>query len=218
MRRNRSLHHRTMTLITGTLLCAGALSAWPTLDAQSPPPRRQGPPGPPTAERVRSERMRPDRGRPDRMRGNPAAGLLRARTALGLTDDQVKRLETLQRTAPTRPNDAEMLRARADLLEATRGDGNLSAARTAFDRMNRLRTEQALAGLKARQEVRNVLTAEQKARLDNRKIGRRGMGKGMQRGQTRGMGRGAQHGMQRGKAMHGRGMGPGMGRGFAPGR
>lgn len=99
-------------------------------------------------------------------RGNPAAMLLGLRAQLGLSDEQVKRLEALRDAPLPKPNTAEMLRSRADLLEATQGDGNLTAARAALDKMSRLRTEQALAGLKARQDARAVLTPAQKTKLD----------------------------------------------------
>jgi hypothetical protein len=92
--------------------------------------------------------------------------LLGLRAQLGLTDDQVKRLEALRDAAPPKPNTADMLRARADLMEATQGDGNLTAARAALDKMSRLRTEQMLTGLKARQDARAVLTSAQKTKLD----------------------------------------------------
>jgi hypothetical protein len=92
--------------------------------------------------------------------------LLGLRAQLSLTDDQVKRLEALRDAAPPKPNTADMLRARADLMEATQGDGNLTAARAALDKMSRLRTEQMLTGLKARQDARAVLTSAQKTKLD----------------------------------------------------
>lgn len=99
--------------------------------------------------------------------GSPVASLLRLRGQLALTDDQVKRLEAMQGAALPAPNQAEALRARADLLDAMKGDGNLQAARTAMDRMNKQRTDRAIAQLKLRQDARAVLTAEQKTKLDN---------------------------------------------------
>lgn len=123
----------------------------------------------------------------------PAAGILRLRGYLSLSDDQVKRLEGLNQASVPGVDVAEMLRARADLLEANKGDGNLNAARAAMDRMNKLRTDRAVAQLKLRQDARAVLTAEQKARLDN--LGAR------QRGMVAGRGQGAAWG--RGNAMPG---------------
>jgi hypothetical protein len=134
-------------------------------------------------------------------RGNPASMLLRLRSQLELTDDQVKRLEALQDAPHPAANEADLLRARADLLEATKGDANLSKARAALDRMSALRNERMIAGLKQRQDARAVLTSTQKTRLDNLRgqLRERGGARG-QRGPR--MGRG---GMQRG------GMGPGQG-------
>jgi Spy/CpxP family protein refolding chaperone len=107
-------------------------------------------------------------------RGNPATMMLRMRSELQLTEDQVKALEALQAAPAPRANEAEVLRARADLLEATQGDGNLSKARAALARLSGLRNERMIAGLKQRQEARAVLTAEQKTRLDNWRGQRRG--------------------------------------------
>lgn len=99
--------------------------------------------------------------------GSPATRLLRLRSSLNLTDEQVQRLENLQKAGSPSLNRAEMLRAQADLLEATRGEVNLAAARKAMDRMSAVRNDQAIAALKARQDARAVLTADQKARYDN---------------------------------------------------
>jgi len=143
-------------------------------------------------------------------RGNPAAMLLRLRSELQLTDDQVKKLEALQEAPAPVANTADMLRARADLLDATQGDGNLSKARAALDRMSALRNERVVAGLKQRQEARAVLTSTQKTRLDNLRSQLRGQlrGRGGARGQ-RGprMGRGDM-GAPRGQGMPGQ-FGPG---------
>lgn len=100
---------------------------------------------------------------------NPAEAVLRLRERLALTDEQVRRLEALatsQREA-LRPSGPDLLRARADLLEATSPDIDLDAARAALERLSRLRTDAALARLRARKEVRDVLTAEQRSKLDD---------------------------------------------------
>jgi len=55
--------------------------------------------------------------------------VLRLRSELQLTDEQVRKLEALQDAPATAANGADLLRARADLLEATQGDGNLAKAR-----------------------------------------------------------------------------------------
>jgi Spy/CpxP family protein refolding chaperone len=122
----------------------------------------QGVPGGPDARR--------GRGGP---RGNAAAVLLRRRELLQLTDDQVKRLEALAAAGTPKDNASDMLRARADLMDALQGDGNLASARTALDRMSRLRNDRMIAGLKQWQEARAVLTAEQKRTLDNLRQGAR---------------------------------------------
>lgn len=153
--------------------------------------------------------------------GNVAARLLGMRGQLELTDDQVKRLEALQAAPAPQRNEADALRARADLMDAMRGDGNINAARTALDRMSRVRNEQLLASLKSRQDARNVLTASQKSKLDNMRGQARGKMRGqmrrrMQNGRQGGMPGGMQGGMQR-RMQGGRpGMQGGMGPGFAP--
>jgi Spy/CpxP family protein refolding chaperone len=100
-------------------------------------------------------------------RGGPAANLLRLREQLELTDDQVKRLEALQAVAPPEPKASEMMRAQADLMDATKGDVNLEKARAAIERMSRLRVDEQVAHLKVQQDARNVLTAAQKTKFDN---------------------------------------------------
>jgi len=120
-----------------------------------------------------------------------ASTYLRMRQQLGLTEDQVTRLEALQSAAPPPRNESDMLRARADLMDATRGDGNISAARAALDRMSRITNDETLAGLKNRQDTRNVLTAAQKSRVDKMRDNMRGeargrMREGMRRGKQRG--------------------------------
>ncbi len=115
---------------------------------------------------------------PGRGNTNAASGLLRMRSQLELTDDQVKRLEAMGSAVRPPRNESDVLRAQADLMDATRGDGNINAARAALERMSRVRNEEVLAGMKARQDARNVLTAAQKSRLDNFRMqadGRAGM-------------------------------------------
>lgn len=152
-------------------------------------------------------------------RGSAAGMLLRMRSELQLTDDQVKRLEALQSAAAPKSNEADVLRARADLLEATQGDGNLTKARAALDRMSGLRNERMIAGLKQRQDARAVLTAEQKTKLDNFRTQRRGRG-GMIGGNRAGM-RGGARGARgpQGRNFWRGGMGPGRGQsqGMGPG-
>jgi hypothetical protein len=153
--------------------------------------------------------------------------LLRARTQLELTDEQVTRLEALAAAPAPKSNASDMMRARADLLDATQGDGNLAGARAALDKLSRLRNDQLLARIKTQQEVRAVLTPAQRAKVDNvRRLLRNRAGAMRERGlrqrvmRQRGMGqRGmGQRGMRQRGMREGRGqMGPGMMPGMMPG-
>ena len=200
-----------------------------------PPPRpnRAGPPVPmnPDSQPPRDRRAGPGGLQVTPGMGGPASHLLRMREQLELTDDQVKKLEGLQSSPQPTLNEAEMLRARADLMDATKGDVSLEKARAAFDRMARVQTDAQIAQLKSRQELRNVLTLPQRTQFDamsrnmydrrgdamrgrvNQRIGQR---RGQQfRRQNPGQGR-AQFDPGMGQGM-GQGMGPGMRRGMAPG-
>jgi Spy/CpxP family protein refolding chaperone len=128
--------------------------------------------------------------------GSPAARILGLRQQLELTDEQVKKLEALQSAPRPKSSQADHLRAQADLMDAMQGDGNLTAARAALDKMNKLRTDEAIARLKTMQDARAVLTAAQKTKLDNfrQSFGGRGMGKGRGLGGRQGMGRGMRQG------------------------
>lgn len=138
---------------------------------------------------------------------SPAAALLAARSALGLAPEQVSRLEALAaaqgRAMPGNPGDG--LRARADLMDAMKGEGDAGALRKAMDRMHQLRTERALAMLKARQDARAVLTAEQRAKADAFRANRRMQGgmRGGRRGEMRGGMRGRAPEGWRGRARQG---------------
>jgi hypothetical protein len=93
-----------------------------------------------------------------------------------------------------------MMRARADLLDATQGDGNLAGARAALDKLSRLRNDQMLARIKTQQDVRAVLTPVQKTKVDN-----------LRRQLRNRAGAKRQRGMRQGGLRQGRGqMGPGM--------
>ncbi len=167
----------------------------------------------------------------------PAARLLRMREVLSLTDDQVSRLEALARKQQARPTPhaADVLRARADLLQATEGEIDVGAARAALERMSKLRIDAAVAGLQAAKDARAILTPEQRTRMQGVErrmmarframrrggngdrggsgFGGRAGGRGMMPGMLPGMGRGMMPGMMPGM---GRGMMPGMGRGMMP--
>ncbi|HEY0931096.1 MAG TPA: Spy/CpxP family protein refolding chaperone [Gemmatimonas sp.] len=206
MRYSRSLLVAAAAIVSVSL--AGMAQAQGQARARRTPPA--APPGTPggapnaaapnaPGPDARGERPR-ERRAGDRERlaggGSPASGLLRLRNQLALTDDQVKRLEALQNANVPRRNPADELRARADLMDAMQGEGNLSAARAAMDRMNKVRTDRAVAQLKLRQDARAVLTADQKGKLDNMR---------------------AMRGDRQRMVAQGRGFGPGAGRGFAPG-
>ena len=136
------------------------------------------------------------------------------KTQLELTDDQVNKLQALHNAPHPKRNEAELLRARADMLDATQGDGDLTKARAALDKMSRLRNDEQLAHLKERQDVRNVLTAAQKTTLDNmRGMMRDRVRDRMRQHPGRGAGQGfAPGGRRRGMGAPGGDMGPGMGR------
>lgn len=120
--------------------------------------------------------------------GNPAQRLLGLRTQLGLTSDQVSRLQALGKSqgGELEPRSADRLRARADLLDATR-KGDLDAAHAALDRLAKMRSDAMFTRLKAGKDAQAVLTADQKAKLQQfRGAARRQMraraGRGMRRG------------------------------------
>ncbi len=92
--------------------------------------------------------------------------LIRMREQLELSDEQVKKLDALQSAARPQLNQADMLRAQADLMDATKGDVNVEKARGAFERMARLRTDVQVSQLKLRQDARNVLTPAQRTKAD----------------------------------------------------
>ena len=123
----------------------------------------------PTVQSTRGRLMRGIGGVKGRGSGHPAAAFLRARTQLELTDDQMKRLGELAASSALKSNRTDMMRAQADLLDATHGDGNYAGARAALDKLSRLRNDQMLARIKSQQDVRPVLTPVQKTKVDNRR-------------------------------------------------
>ncbi|MBI4521704.1 MAG: Spy/CpxP family protein refolding chaperone [Gemmatimonadetes bacterium] len=168
----------------GLIIAAGvALASAPAGWAQGPvPPAPPVPPGPGMQPggpgmpdmpgmrgMMRRMQIRPGQTGPRAAVGAPAEAILRARERLSLTDEQVTRLQALaesQREA-LQPPTADLMRARADLLEATQGNIDLNAARVALDRLSRLRNDATLARLRARQEALNVLTPEQRSQLES---------------------------------------------------
>jgi Spy/CpxP family protein refolding chaperone len=138
--------------------------------------------------------------------GNPAERLLGLRTQLGLTSDQVARLQALggSQTGALKPHSADRLRARADLMDATQ-KGDMNAAHAALDRIAKMRSDEAFDRLKASHDAAAVLTPDQKAKLHQF----RGAARGQMRMRARG-GRGTGPDASRG----GRAMRPGGARGF----
>ncbi len=188
----KKLHAPTVALI------ASALST-SLLFAQAAPPRLPVPGQPPAARqapprRAPGDSMRgmpgkggmPDRGGMDDIDfpggGGPASQLLRARRQLDLTNEQVKALEALASAATPMNNRSDMMRAQADMMDATKGDGNIAAARSALEKMSRLRNDEAIARLKSRQDMRAVLTPTQKAQFDRMSV-RTGTRMGKRRGE-----------------------------------
>lgn len=168
-----------ITLLVTAALSLAAASAF----AQEPPrPPAPVPPQPGMVPRAMDEVL------PQRAimaPGNPARLLLRHREALALTDEQVKRLEALAEAQQKalQPVGPDRLRALADLWQATSGDVNLDAARAALERLSRLQNDAVLARLRARKEARDVLTPEQRTKLDTmvRAAPLRGSGRAMRR-------------------------------------
>lgn len=151
--------------------------------------------------------------------GSPAEALLRQRTQLALTAEQVTKLEALaqsQRAART-TSPGQALRLRADLMDAMAGDGNVQAARAALDKLSAAQNDRLIAGMRAQQDVRAVLTPEQRAKVEATRGARNRFA--MQAGGRRGPG--AVRGV---RAPQGRGgmvqpnRAPGMNRGGVPGR
>ena len=115
------------------------------------------------------------------MRESPQA-VLKQREDLNLTPAQTQRLEALQeRTQKARKPMMERMQAvHQEIQRATEGERfNEAAARAAFDRMGDLHTEMGIAMLHNRNEVRQVLTPEQRRKLQEMRGGMMGMGGGM---------------------------------------
>lgn len=206
----RSSHSRSYALVLALSAFVPSLLTSQTPPTQRPLPRPRAAVAPaPGAAGSASARSRPgardggpgERGaRGDRGADHPAAMLLRSRTQLSLTDDQVKRLEALAAAPAPKSNAADIRRAQADLIDATQGDGNLAGARAALDKLSRLRNDQVLARIKTQQEVRAVLTPMQRTKVDN-----------MRRQRRNRVGAKGQGGMRQGGMRQERGqMGPGM--------
>lgn len=112
------------------------------------------------------------------MAQSPAAALDN-REELGLSDAQVKRLETLREgTEQARTQAMQRMRAlHQEIGKTTEGERfDEAAARAAFDRMGDLYTEMGISMLRTRNEVRQLLTPEQRKKLEETGSGMMGMG------------------------------------------
>jgi Spy/CpxP family protein refolding chaperone len=101
------------------------------------------------------------------MRESPQAAL-EHRQELGLTEAQVRQMESLQEgVKQARMQAMERMRAvHEEIAAATEGEiFDEAAVRAAFDRMGDLHTEAGVAMLRTRHEVRQVLTPEQREKL-----------------------------------------------------
>lgn len=97
------------------------------------------------------------------------AAVLRHRRTLELSDSQVQELESLAEAGRARRGPAmEAMRQEQEELAQASGDAGLdeARARTALDRMAEAHTEMAMGMLRDRARVRDILTPEQTAKLD----------------------------------------------------
>lgn len=100
------------------------------------------------------------------MAHGPAAAL-RHRAELGLSAEQVQRLEALQQTTPNHGTMmARMQEIHTKMNAAAEGATfDDATARAAFEQMNALHTEMGVAMLRTRHAVRQVLSSEQREKL-----------------------------------------------------
>ncbi len=95
----------------------------------------------------------------------PFAGL---KDRLGLTDDQMTRLEQLQQTHQTAAQaaQAEMVKAQAEVQSLMMApERDMRALETAIRKLNELQTTQQIEALKHQEAYKQVLTAEQREKL-----------------------------------------------------
>jgi len=95
----------------------------------------------------------------------PAGMILQMRERLGLTDDQVNRLETLKSTF-VEPSQTELTKLREELATVSKGEVNLPVARAAMNKLNDATTNVMLARLDARNQARAVLNGDQQVQFD----------------------------------------------------
>lgn len=123
------------------------------------------------------------------MHESPAA-VLRQREALGLSAEQVQRLEALQtRTEQAHPRMMQQMQAvHQEIRSATEGDRfDEAAVRAAYGRMAEFHTEMGVSMSRMRHEVRQVLTPAQLRTLEEQGGGMMGMHGMMHGGMMGGM-------------------------------
>jgi Spy/CpxP family protein refolding chaperone len=102
---------------------------------------------------------------------------------LGLSETQVSRLQALaEQAAPNHSRAMQQMQPlHQEIRQATTGDQfNEAAARAALDRMGDLHTEMGVAMLRTQHQTRQILTAEQRSKLQEMGGGMMGMqGMGM---------------------------------------
>lgn len=113
----------------------------------------------------------------DSMQQGPGAAL-EHREELGLSDAQARKLEALG--AQSRPEHSramqQMQALHQEIRQATSGDQfNEAAARAALDRMGDFHTGMSLSMLRAQHQTRQILNAEQRAKLQEVGGGMMGM-------------------------------------------
>ncbi len=116
------------------------------------------------------------------MNENPRA-VLRHRQELGLTEQQVQRLQALETASPTQSQMMERMQTvHRQIRQVTEGERfDEAAVRAAFDRMGDLHTEMGVAMLRTQHEVRQILTPAQRTKLEELGVGTMGM-QGMMHG------------------------------------
>lgn len=178
--------HQLLILVLG----AGMASALPAQGRRAPDRQGAGTagrmadrPGMDSARLAAAMARRADGG------GSPAALILLQRQRLGLTDDQVNRLETLKTSfAANTTEPAELAQLREDLAVASRGEANIEAARTAMARINALTTSALVVRLEAHNQARAVLNGDQQVQFDALQARRPAMGRGVGLGGADGAG------------------------------
>lgn len=114
------------------------------------------------------------------------AMVLKQRQELGLSNEQVTRIEALKaREAAANKTAMEQMSTLHKQINAASSEDRFdeAAARTAFGRMGELHTEMGVAMMRTRQDVRAVLTSQQRDKLKDIRGGMHGM-MGMMMGST----------------------------------